>query len=81
MTNATSRLIDDLEAVGLPALANVVLSSAELEIAKPDPAASCGCTRNLGDDKVGGRRQVGDEPLVCSASQVLTVKIGKGLYF
>jgi putative hydrolase of the HAD superfamily len=39
MTNATTRLTDDLDALGLLASVDAVFSSAELGVAKPDPAA------------------------------------------
>jgi putative hydrolase of the HAD superfamily len=38
LTNATSRLSDHLDALGLRALVDIVFSSAELGVAKPDPA-------------------------------------------
>jgi putative hydrolase of the HAD superfamily len=39
LTNATSRLPDHLDALGLRASLDVVFSSADLGVAKPDPAA------------------------------------------
>jgi putative hydrolase of the HAD superfamily len=39
LTNATSRLADHLDALGLRTAVDVVFNSAELGVAKPDPAA------------------------------------------
>lgn len=48
LTNATSRLPADLDALGLRARVDAVFSSAELGVAKPDPAAFRLVCRALG---------------------------------
>ncbi|MEP6651310.1 MAG: HAD-IA family hydrolase [Lapillicoccus sp.] len=50
MTNATSRLASDLDALGLLASVDVVFSSADLRVAKPDPAAFRQVCQALGVD-------------------------------
>jgi putative hydrolase of the HAD superfamily len=50
LTNATSRLAEDLDALGLPARVDAVFSSADLGLAKPDPAAFTQVCTALGVD-------------------------------
>jgi putative hydrolase of the HAD superfamily len=50
LTNATSRLADHLDALGLGAWVDVVFNSADLGVAKPDPAAFTLVCQALGVD-------------------------------